>query len=316
MATSQTRDNPIAAVCVAPLSREADGAAAAAAAEPPSCRICLSGDDPDDLFAPCDCRGTTEFVHRTCLRQWVAVSHKRSCTICNAPYTFAPAPAPPPNSAVAAAAAAYHLLANARVSRWHDGGRRFVRAEAQCALAIFLCAQAWAILMALLLLHSLSPGAVVWLRDNLYPYYGTGAAAGIVVYCALCDAAILVVAAYLLATILAPPSLPRISRAICPIWREHACHGLHHARPAVAMLAVSLLFSAFGVYYVQLAVIMCTARLTFVANERRKGTMRVWARERLAEDEAEVMGRTLGEVVVDVPSAPSGDGDGASTSIC
>ena len=34
------------------------------------CRICLHEDDPDDMLAPCHCKGTAKWVHRECLDLW------------------------------------------------------------------------------------------------------------------------------------------------------------------------------------------------------------------------------------------------------
>lgn len=41
----------------------------------PCCRICLESDaEPgDDLIAPCMCKGTQQFVHRSCLDHWRSV---------------------------------------------------------------------------------------------------------------------------------------------------------------------------------------------------------------------------------------------------
>ncbi|TVU34400.1 hypothetical protein EJB05_16232 [Eragrostis curvula] len=55
------------------------------------CRICLeSGSGPDDeLISPCMCKGTQQFVHRSCLDHWrsvregIAFSH---CTTCKAQF--------------------------------------------------------------------------------------------------------------------------------------------------------------------------------------------------------------------------------------
>ncbi|KAG9300524.1 hypothetical protein G9A89_002402 [Geosiphon pyriformis] len=59
------------------------------------CRICLSNDDPSDLIAPCICRGTVKYVHKTCLSQWryrlVANGREEefdSCTICKFKYVL------------------------------------------------------------------------------------------------------------------------------------------------------------------------------------------------------------------------------------
>ncbi|KAK1434705.1 hypothetical protein QVD17_00454 [Tagetes erecta] len=54
------------------------------------CRICFEGDqDEDPLISPCLCKGTQQFVHRSCLNHWRSVregfafSH---CTTCKAQY--------------------------------------------------------------------------------------------------------------------------------------------------------------------------------------------------------------------------------------
>nr|KYP51149.1 E3 ubiquitin-protein ligase MARCH1 [Cajanus cajan] len=55
----------------------------------PCCRICLESDsDPEDeLISPCMCKGTQQFVHRSCLDHWrsegFAFSH---CTTCKAQF--------------------------------------------------------------------------------------------------------------------------------------------------------------------------------------------------------------------------------------
>jgi len=38
--------------------------------EKPTCRFCLDDEFQDDLFVPCRCSGTAEFVHRRCLQEW------------------------------------------------------------------------------------------------------------------------------------------------------------------------------------------------------------------------------------------------------
>ncbi|KAJ3206346.1 hypothetical protein HDU67_008238 [Dinochytrium kinnereticum] len=61
----------------------------------PVCRICLSEDDADSLFAPCKCKGHSLFVHRYCLNQWrlTLFSHgylrsgqKMRCNVCQFVY--------------------------------------------------------------------------------------------------------------------------------------------------------------------------------------------------------------------------------------
>jgi len=39
---------------------------------PRECWICKCDDDPDQLFAPCQCQGSMALVHTTCLSQWIA----------------------------------------------------------------------------------------------------------------------------------------------------------------------------------------------------------------------------------------------------
>ncbi|CAO2179248.1 unnamed protein product [Urochloa humidicola] len=52
------------------------------------CRICLSSDG-DKLISPCMCKGTQQFVHRTCLDHWRAVKEGTAfshCTTCKAQF--------------------------------------------------------------------------------------------------------------------------------------------------------------------------------------------------------------------------------------
>ncbi|EXX75480.1 uncharacterized protein OCT59_029781 [Rhizophagus irregularis] len=59
----------------------------------PTCRICRS-DEPNSFIAPCKCKGTVKYVHRTCLMQWrkrlVSNGSNRreldTCTLCNFRY--------------------------------------------------------------------------------------------------------------------------------------------------------------------------------------------------------------------------------------
>jgi hypothetical protein len=62
------------------------------------CRICLGDDKPDDLIAPCNCKGSALWVHRSCLDEWraqaavpLAFTH---CSVCMFPYVLAERPAP------------------------------------------------------------------------------------------------------------------------------------------------------------------------------------------------------------------------------
>ncbi|GBB85141.1 hypothetical protein RclHR1_01170025 [Rhizophagus clarus] len=59
----------------------------------PTCRICRS-DEPKSLIAPCKCKGTVKYVHRTCLMQWrkrlVSIKSDNmeldTCTLCKFRY--------------------------------------------------------------------------------------------------------------------------------------------------------------------------------------------------------------------------------------
>ena len=57
----------------------------------PCCRICLESDsDPEDeLISPCMCKGTQQFVHRSCLDHWRSVKEGFAfshCTTCKAQF--------------------------------------------------------------------------------------------------------------------------------------------------------------------------------------------------------------------------------------
>lgn len=51
-----------------------------------TCRICL--EKGGETY--CNCKGTMLLVHRDCLQQWLKVSNKKKCEICNAPFLFEP----------------------------------------------------------------------------------------------------------------------------------------------------------------------------------------------------------------------------------
>eukprot|EP00246_Nothoceros_aenigmaticus_P007918 TRINITY_DN2219_c0_g1_i2.p1 TRINITY_DN2219_c0_g1~~TRINITY_DN2219_c0_g1_i2.p1 ORF type:complete len:338 (+),score=26.87 TRINITY_DN2219_c0_g1_i2:350-1363(+) len=56
--------------------------------EQPQCRICLEIDGRD-FIAPCKCKGSSKYVHRTCLDHWRAVKEGFAfahCTTCKVPY--------------------------------------------------------------------------------------------------------------------------------------------------------------------------------------------------------------------------------------
>jgi len=49
-----------------------------------TCRICISNEDKNDLIQPCECIGSVQFVHRSCLDKWRTMSHHAyiRCEIC------------------------------------------------------------------------------------------------------------------------------------------------------------------------------------------------------------------------------------------
>lgn len=63
-----------------------------------SCRYCLSTENESDLISPCQCIGSTRYVHKKCLKDWYNVINNRvvlpgrfnsvnfGCEICNTPY--------------------------------------------------------------------------------------------------------------------------------------------------------------------------------------------------------------------------------------
>uniref|UniRef100_A0A1J3HNM6 E3 ubiquitin-protein ligase MARCH3 n=1 Tax=Noccaea caerulescens TaxID=107243 RepID=A0A1J3HNM6_NOCCA len=61
-------------------------------ASAPCCRICLENDSEllgDELIAPCMCKGTQQFVHRSCLDHWRSVKEGFAfshCTTCKAQF--------------------------------------------------------------------------------------------------------------------------------------------------------------------------------------------------------------------------------------
>ena len=55
------------------------------------CRICLESDNPEDLFSPCLCDGTSKYVHRNCLNQWrilhdINSDNFKKCELCQTVY--------------------------------------------------------------------------------------------------------------------------------------------------------------------------------------------------------------------------------------
>lgn len=56
------------------------------------CRICLGNDEPEQMIAPCSCRGSSKWVHRFCLDEWraqervpLAFTH---CSVCRFSYEY------------------------------------------------------------------------------------------------------------------------------------------------------------------------------------------------------------------------------------
>ncbi|XP_066253400.1 E3 ubiquitin-protein ligase MARCHF3-like [Euwallacea similis] len=47
------------------------------------CRICYDNEKPEELIAPCHCKGTVAFVHRSCLENWLGESGTSSCELCH-----------------------------------------------------------------------------------------------------------------------------------------------------------------------------------------------------------------------------------------
>ena len=46
------------------------------------CRICLDTNDPNEMIAPCECRGTAKFIHKTCLQQYIRHFPDGVCSVC------------------------------------------------------------------------------------------------------------------------------------------------------------------------------------------------------------------------------------------
>lgn len=55
------------------------------------CRICFDSNSANSpLISPCNCKGSSQYIHENCLIQWIAsqsINHlKRTCEICKADY--------------------------------------------------------------------------------------------------------------------------------------------------------------------------------------------------------------------------------------
>ncbi len=53
------------------------------------CRICKEPNDDSEnpLISPCMCVGTVGKVHQNCIAQWVKISNRNICTICNTEFS-------------------------------------------------------------------------------------------------------------------------------------------------------------------------------------------------------------------------------------
>lgn len=45
------------------------------------CKYCLDGKNQIDLISPCDCEGTSKYVHQECLAQWIKIKHASALRI-------------------------------------------------------------------------------------------------------------------------------------------------------------------------------------------------------------------------------------------
>ncbi|KAK3121609.1 hypothetical protein QOZ80_8BG0657150 [Eleusine coracana subsp. coracana] len=112
---------------------EADGSSAAC------CRICLEAESEigDELISPCMCKGTQQFVHRSCLDHWRSVKEGFAfshCTTCKAQF---------------------HL----RVETWEDNSWRKMKFRLFVARDVFLVFLAVQLTIAII-------GAIVYFLDR------------------------------------------------------------------------------------------------------------------------------------------------------
>jgi len=47
-----------------------------------SCRICFSTEDPESLVSPCECRGSSAFIHEECLNEYLEHFPDGICRVC------------------------------------------------------------------------------------------------------------------------------------------------------------------------------------------------------------------------------------------
>lgn len=55
-----------------------------------TCRICLELDHKLQMISPCACKGTSRYVHKSCLSKWRAIegASRFRCEICHSHYEF------------------------------------------------------------------------------------------------------------------------------------------------------------------------------------------------------------------------------------
>ncbi len=51
--------------------------------ERPVCRICY---EPCDATVHCKCTGTMKYVHSECLDEWISISNRTTCELCDTPF--------------------------------------------------------------------------------------------------------------------------------------------------------------------------------------------------------------------------------------
>ena len=52
------------------------------------CRICFDDNNQHDIISPCDCDGTSKWVHRTCLDTWRNIKQIDVCDVCHMEYDY------------------------------------------------------------------------------------------------------------------------------------------------------------------------------------------------------------------------------------
>ena len=52
------------------------------------CRICLESDDPETMIQPCQCRGTSAYVHQRCLERYFHFYPDGICRVCMFPIVY------------------------------------------------------------------------------------------------------------------------------------------------------------------------------------------------------------------------------------